>query len=275
MIVKSLIHWFQVNVVQPGIFAELPAIAITYLPAWHIAKRLRQYFEKIIQKEKNHGKFELNPDRYSTIVKYVLWLLLLWLCQVIFIRIGIPSEIFRLALSLVLALLVYRFARWYIKSIFWSRVVFSACLLVIALQLIGLWTPVIHLLDSMSMNLGHIRISILGAAKTALTFFALWSAAYMIKRFIAFLLAASTQMNYSDQRLIEGVVNLALMVVVALVTLASAGIHPAALAVTGGAAGFAVGMGDAENRGQRGVRDRPADPKAGLSGGRDPDGKKL
>ncbi|MBW1812040.1 MAG: mechanosensitive ion channel [Deltaproteobacteria bacterium] len=228
VIVKPLIHWFQVNVFQPGIFAELPAIAVTYLLAWQIAKRLRQYFEKIIQKEKHPGKFELNPARYSAIVKYVLWLLLLWLCRVLFRRIGMPSEIFILALSVVFALLVYRFAHWYIKSTFWSRIIFSACLLVIVLQLIGLWAPAIQLHDSMSMNLGHIRISILGAAKTALTFFALWSAAHM---------------NYSDRRLIEGVVNFALMAVVVVVTLASAGIHPAALAVTGGAAGFGVGLG--------------------------------
>ena len=243
MIVKPLIHWFQVNVFQPGIFAELPAIVLTYLLAWQIAKMLQQYFERIIQEEKHPGKFELNPTRYCAIVKYFVWLLLLWLCQVLFRRIGIPSEIFILARSVVLALLVYRFALSYIKSTFWSRIVFSACLLIIVLRLIGLWTPAIDLLDSMSMNLGDIRISVLGASKTALTFFALWAAAHMIKLFIAFLLESSTHMNYSDRRLIEGVVYFALMVVVVLVTLASAGIHPATLAVTGGAAGFAIGLG--------------------------------
>ncbi len=62
MIVKSLIHWFQVNVVQPGIFAELPAIAITYPPAWQIAKRLRQCFEEIIKKEKNPSKLKLGGE---------------------------------------------------------------------------------------------------------------------------------------------------------------------------------------------------------------------
>ncbi|OEU48979.1 MAG: hypothetical protein BA861_07685, partial [Desulfobacterales bacterium S3730MH5] len=243
MIVKSLTHWFQVNVFQPGVFAELSAIMVTYLLALQIAKMLRQYFERNLQEENSPDKFELNPAWYSAIVKYFLWLLQLWLCQIIFRRIGIPSEILILAHSVVLALLVYRFARSYIKNTFCWRIVFGACLLIIVLQLSGLWTPAIHLLDNMSVNLGHIRISLLSTAKTALTFFVLWSAAHMIKLFIAFLLEFSTHMNYSDRRLIEGVVYFTLMVVVFLVTLASAGIHPATLAVTGGAAGFVVGLG--------------------------------
>ena len=243
MIVNTLIKWFQVNVVQPGIFAELPAIAITYLPAWQIAKRLRQYFEKIIQKDKHPGKFELNPARFSAIVKYILWLLLLWLCQVLFKWSGMPAEIFVLPHNVALALLVYRFASWYIKSVFWSRFVFIACLLIITLRLTGLWTPALHLLDSMSISLGHVHFSLLAAARTALTFVSLWSAAIMANHFLSFFLATSIHMNYSDRRLIQGVIKFTLMVVVVLFTLAAAGIHPAALAVTGGAAGFAIGVG--------------------------------
>lgn len=243
MIVKTLINWFQVNVFHPGIFAELSAIAVTYLLAWQIAKRLRQYFEKIIQKEKHPGKFELNPARFSAIVKYILWLLLLWFCQILFKRSGMPAEIFSLAFYLVFAMLIHRFAFWYIKSTFWSRFVFIACLLFIALRLIGSWTPALHLFDSMSIKLGHVNISLLGAARTVFTFFLLWSTAVMTNRFLSFLLASSTRMDYSDRRLIQGVIKFALMVVVVLVTLAAAGIHPAALAVTGGAAGFAIGVG--------------------------------
>ena len=243
MIVNTLIKWFQVNVFHPGIFAELSAIAVTYLLAWQIAKRLRQYFEKIIQKDKHPGKFELNPARFSAIVKYILWLLLLWFCQVLFKRSGMPVAIFILAHNVAIALLVYRFALWYIESVLWSRFVFIACLLFIALRLTGLWTPALHLLDSMSISLGHVHLSLLAAARTALTFVSLWSVTVMANDFLSFLMATSTRMDYSDRKLIRGVIKFALMVVVVLITLASAGIHPAALAVTGGAAGFAIGVG--------------------------------
>jgi small-conductance mechanosensitive channel len=243
VIIKPLINWFQVNVFHLAIFAELSGIAATYLLAWQIAKRLRQYLEKLIQKAKHPGKYELNPERYSSIVKYALWLLLLWLCQVFFRLSGMPAEIFHLTLNVAFALLAYRFASGYIKSTFLSWFVFSACLLVIALELTGLRTPAVHLLESMSIKLGHLDFSLFDATRTALTFFVLWSAAHMVSRFFSFLLATSAHMNYSDRRLIQNVIHFVLIVVVVLITLAAAGIHPTALAVTGGAAGFAIGVG--------------------------------
>lgn len=201
MIINPLINWFQVNVFHPAAFAELLAIAVAYLLAWKIAKRLRKYFNEAIQKAKDPGKFDLKPDRFSTIVKYVLWQLLLWPCQMVFKQSGMPAEIISLALYLVFALLIYRFASRYIKSTFWSRFVFIACLLFIALQGIGSWTPALHLLDNMSIKLGHVNLTLLGAARTVVTFFLLWSIAIMANHYLSFLLVSSTRMNYSDRRL--------------------------------------------------------------------------
>jgi small-conductance mechanosensitive channel len=243
MIVNSLTKWFQMNVFHPGIFPELAAIAVTYLLAVQIAKKLCQYFEEIIQKDEHPSKFELNPAWISTIVKYVSWLLLLWLCQVLFKRNGIPAEMFILPHTVALVLLAYRFTHWYIERVFWSWFVFIACLLIIALRLTGLWTPALHLLDNMSIPLGHVNLSLLDTLRTALTFVSLWSATVMVHRYLSFLLTTSTHMNYSDRKLIQGVIKFVLMIVVVMVTMASAGIHPAALAVTGGAAGFGIGVG--------------------------------
>jgi small-conductance mechanosensitive channel len=243
MIINPLINWFQVNVFYPAVFAELLAIAVAYLLAWQIAKRLQKYFNEAIQKAKDPGKFDLKPDRFSTIVKYVLTLLLLWPCYIVFKQSGMPAEIFSLTFYLVLALLVYRFAFYYIKSTFGSRFVFIACLLFIALQGIDSWIPALHLFDIMSIKLGHLNLSLLGAARTVLTFCLLWSLAVMTNHYSSFLLASSTRLNYSDRRHLERVIKLVLMVTVVLITLASAGIHPAALTVFGGAAGFAIGVG--------------------------------
>ena len=243
MIITPLIDWFQVNVFHLAVFAELLVIAVAYLLAQQIAKRLQQYFEEAIQKAMDSGKVDLKPDRFSTIVKYVFWLLLLWPCQVVFERSGMPAGIFSPAFYLVFAMLIYRFAFWYIKSTFWSRFVFIVCLVFIALQAIGSWTPALHLLDNMSIKLGHVNLSLLGVARTVLTFFLLWSIAVMAYHFLSFLLASSTRMNYSDRRHLERVIKFILIVIVTLITLAAAGIHPAALTVFGGAAGFAIGVG--------------------------------
>jgi small-conductance mechanosensitive channel len=243
MIINPIMNWFQVNVFHPAVFAELLVIAVAYLLAWQIGNRLQKYFNEAIQKAKDPGKFNLKPDRFSTIVRYILWQLLLWACQIVFRQSGMPAEVFNLALYLVFAMLTYRFSSWYIKSTFWSRFVFIACLLFIALQGYDSWTPALHLLDSMSIKLGHLNLSILGAVRTVITFFLLWAIALMTNHYLSFLLASSTHLNYSDRRHFERAIKLVLMVTVVLITLASAGIHPAALTVFGGAAGFAIGVG--------------------------------
>jgi small-conductance mechanosensitive channel len=243
VIVTPLTNWFEANVFQVTFFAELLIIVVTYLLAQLISKRLWQYFNEAIKKDKDSGKFNFKPDWFCTIVKYALFLLLLWLCFIILKWSNMPTEILRLAFYLVFALLIYRFASWYIKSTFWSRFVFIACLLFITLHAIGTWIPTLHLLESMSIKLGHVNFSILGIARTVITFLFLWSIAFMADHFLSFLLASSTRLNYSDRRHLERVIKFILIVIVALITMAAAGIHPAALTVFGGAAGFAIGVG--------------------------------
>jgi small-conductance mechanosensitive channel len=243
VIVTPLINWFEANVFQVTLFAELLIIGGAYLLAHLLSKSLWQYFDAAIKKEKDSAKFHIKPDWFCTIVKYALFLLLLWFCFIVLKRSGMSGEILRLVFYPVFVLLIYRSTFWYIKSTFLSRFVFIACLLFITLHAIGTWIPTLHLLESMSIKLGHVNLSILGIARTVITFLFLWSVAFMVSHFLSFLLASSTRLNYSDRRHLERVIKFILIVIVVLITMAAAGINPAALAVFGGAAGFTIGMG--------------------------------
>ena len=243
MIFPPLVNWFEVNVFHVTVFVELLIIGIVYLLAQQISKRLRQYFDDAINKIKDSSKFDFNPDYFCTIVKYALILLLLWLSYIVLKQSGMPAELLRPVFYVVFALLIYRFSSRYIKSVFWSRFVFAACLLFIALHAIGSLAATLHLLDNMSIKLGHVNISLLGITRTVITFLFLWSIAFMANHYLSFLLASSTRLNSSDRRHLERVIKLLLIAMVALITLAAAGIHPAALTVFGGAAGFAIGVG--------------------------------
>jgi small-conductance mechanosensitive channel len=238
-----LTTWIRMNVFHPAIFMELAALALSYLLAWNTARRLRQYFEKTIRENKSPDKFNLNPHWFSVIVRHIVLLLLIWFWEGVFQAWELPAEIFSLAFNLVLAVLIYRFVSWYVKSNFWSYCVLGLYGGGIALQAAGLWGHTINLLESMSMSTGHLSISILDVGRAILTFIVLWSTASMANRYFRFLLAASSRMNYSDRILLERVINFASMMVVSLFTMAAVGIHPAALAITGGAAGFAIGVG--------------------------------
>lgn len=86
----------------------------------------------------------------------------------------------------------------------------------------------------MTIGLGKLSISIWGLIEAIIVFILLWAAAGLANRFIAHCLAAFTKMTYSDRTLIQRVIKAATMVIVILISLKAAGIHPAAIVVTGG-----------------------------------------
>ena len=154
-----------------------------------------------------------------------------------------PVELLHMTLNLVGALLVIRFASIYIKSTFWTRLVYVICLVVIFLRIAKLWDPTVHLLGSMTIGLGKMNTSIWGLTEAIIVFILLWAVAGAANRFIAHWLVTSTKLTYSDRTLIQRVIKAATVTLVFLISLKAAGIHLAAVVVTGGAIGFAVGIG--------------------------------
>jgi small-conductance mechanosensitive channel len=95
----------------------------------------------------------------------------------------------------------------------------------------------------MTIGLGEVSISIGGLSEATIVFILLWAAASMANRFLANWLTTASKLTYSDRTLIQRVIKAAMAVLVILISLKAAGIHLAAVVVTGGAIGFAVGLG--------------------------------
>ena len=148
-----------------------------------------------------------------------------------------------MTLNLIIAVVVIQLASFYIKSTFWSRLVYGICLAVIALRVFKLWEPTVKLLDSMTIGLGKISISVWGLTEAIIIFILLWAAAGVANRFIAHWLTASNHLTYSDRTLLLRVIRAATVALSVLISLKAAGIHIAAVVVTGGAIGFAIGIG--------------------------------
>jgi len=243
MTMTSLVKWFQKNLLTPVGFIELGAIGASYLIAWFFAAKVRQHLEKEIEKVKAHMWIVLSPAHFAIVLKYLFWLVLVWFSYVLFDKLTMPTELLRTTLALVLALLIIRFASFYLKSAFWSRFVYVFSIIFLLLRISKLWAPTVHLLDSMKIEVGHISISLWGLIEAIVVFIMLWLVAGAANRFIAHWLATSSHLTYSDRTLIQRVVTAVLGAMVILISLRAAGVHMAAIAVTGGAIGFAVGIG--------------------------------
>jgi len=243
MFFTPLVQGLREDLTHPIGFMQIGAIGVTYLIGWFLARNIYQYLEKGIEKAKAHMRFKLSPANFTIMLKYVFWLLLVWFCQVLFKKFTIPASVLHMTLNLAIAVLVIRLASFYIKSTFWSRFVYVVCLAVIFLRIFKLWDPTVKLLDSMTIELGKISISVWGLTEAIMVFILLWAAANAINRFIAHWLMTSTKMTYSDRTLLQRVIKAATVAVVILISLGAAGIHMTAIAVTGGAIGLGIGVG--------------------------------
>ena len=222
---------------------QIGTIDVTYLIAWFFAVKIRQYLKKDIEKVKAHVRLVLSPAHFAIMLKYLLWLLLVWFCKVLFKEFTVPVDLLRMALNLGVGLLVIRFASFYIKSTFWTRFVYVICVIVAFLRISKLWDPTVQLLNSMTIGLGKISISVWGLTEAIVVFILLWAVAITANRFIAHWLISYSHLTYSDRTLLQRVIKAALVAVVILISLRAAGIHMTAIAVTGGAIGLGIGVG--------------------------------
>jgi small-conductance mechanosensitive channel len=243
MAITSLVNWFQENLLHPIGLMQLGAIGVSYLIAWLFAAKIRQHLEKDFEMVKAHMRFVLGPVHFTIVLKYVFWLVLVWFFQVLFRKLTMPTELLRVTFTLILALLIIRFASFYIKSAFWSRFVYVVSIIFIFLRISKLWVPTVELLGNMKIGIGSISISLWGLIEAIVVFIMLWVVAGAANRFIAHWLATSSHLTYSDRTLIQRVVTAVTGAMVILISLRATGVHMAAIAVTGGAIGFAVGIG--------------------------------
>ena len=252
MWLTSVVQGLCENLLHPIGLVQIGSIGVTFLIALFLAHKIHQFLEKDLEKVSAHIRFTMSPTHFAIILKYVFWMLFVWFCEVLFKKFTIPTGLLPTAFNLIFVLLVIRFASFYIKSKFWSRFVYVICLIVILLRIFKLWEPTVHLLASMTIQLGTMSISIWGITEAIITFILLWAAAAAVNRFIAHQLAASTQLSYSDRTLIQRVVKAATVAAVILISLKAAGVHLAAIAVTGGGARLCHWHRTAENRVQSG-----------------------
>ena len=170
MSLTPLIKWFQENILLPIGFLQLGVIGGSYLIAWLFAAKIRQHLDKDIEKVKAHMRFVLSPDHFAIVLRHFFWLLLVWFFQALFEKLAMPTELFRMVVNLILVLMAVRFASFYIKSAFWVYFVYVVSIIFLCLRIFKLWDPTVHLLASMTIDIGNIRVSLWGSIEAIVVF---------------------------------------------------------------------------------------------------------
>jgi len=235
---------FREDLSHPVGFVQVVAIVVSFLIAWLFARKFHHTFEQRAEKVKAHTRiYKFMPAQSAQLLRYIFWLLLLWFSKELLLKFAIPTTLLHMTLNLVGALIVIRFASFYIKSIFWSRFIYVVSVVVLFLRIFKLWEPTVHLLNGMKIELGKINISVWGLIESIIIFILLYALAGVANRYIDNWLMTSTKLTSSDRTLLLRIAKAMTMLVVILISLGAAGIHMTAIAVTGGAIGLGIGVG--------------------------------
>jgi small-conductance mechanosensitive channel len=95
----------------------------------------------------------------------------------------------------------------------------------------------------MKADLGVVSFSVFGLIRFIFMFAVLWSAVVIANRYFGHWLTGTKNLTASDRILISRVFKSVMFLMIVLFSLNAAGIHVAALAITGGAIGVAIGVG--------------------------------
>ena len=153
------------------------------------------------------------------------------------------SYLLMVAAKLALAWLVIRLVTSVIRNAFIVRVVSVSAWLIAALSIIGQLDPTIDALDSVSVELGGLRLTPLLLIKLgALLIAALWLT-NITSNFAESRINRSADLTPSIQVLLVKTIRMGLMFVAIAIALSAVGINLSALAVFSGAVGVGIGFG--------------------------------
>ncbi|MBS4095915.1 MAG: mechanosensitive ion channel [Sulfuricella sp.] len=166
-------------------------------------------------------------------------------------HLGKPVHLLNLAMPLLLSLASIRLVVYFLRKTFrpgpavkaWESLIATSIWVMFALHLLG-WLPsVLEALDSMAIQVGNNRISLLTTGKLVLSVALLWIGALWLAGVIENHIRRAIHINAGMQIALSKLSKFALLAVASLLALQTAGIDLTALAVFGGALGVGLGFG--------------------------------
>ncbi len=173
----------------------------------------------------------------------IIWLTLQWFSVVAAENAGWTNHLIRIVVSLLTAWIIIRLGSTLIRNAAWSRTIAVAAWSIAALNITGLLDPTAAVLDSMALNFGEVRISILGVIKAIIALsILLWLAGYS-SRLLERRLSAMPGVTPAAGVLLGKLFRVVLFTVAIVVAMDSVGIDLTAFAVFSGAIGLGIGFG--------------------------------
>jgi small-conductance mechanosensitive channel len=261
---KGMLATLEPYLLSPVRLAELAAIAVAFLLSLALVARIERFTRAQAKREKLPKLVRDSLNAAAPVTLPLLWLLLQWLTLIAAQQIvaahpelvatakqlaskryvfSYSGGLILVAVNLLVAWVVLRFASRLIRQTIWSNLVFAVVWATVALNILDLLDPLLRSLDQSALTLGNVRISVYTVLKgMAALAVMLWSAS-LASRFIAERIRHIDELTPSLQVLISKLLQFVLIAVAVVVALNVVGIDLTALTVFSGAIGIGLGLG--------------------------------
>ena len=222
--------------------AQLLYIAIGLVLLWLVGGRLRRLLDNLIARS-TPGPIHQLSAAIAGIVPWALLLLFFWFGRLAFHEAGRHTKFLHLAESLALAWVIIRFTSSLVRNHSVATAIAIAAWAFAALNILGLVTPTVDLLDAMSVTIGHLRLSVLLLLKGIVFLVVLVWLANVASRVLEHRLQSFPTLAPAMQVLTAKLAKVVLLTLAVVLALNSVGIDLTAFAVFSGAIGVGVGFG--------------------------------
>jgi len=232
-------EWMNEHVLVLPNLLQLLAIVLALVGAAMVAPRLRKLLQSLPAGPR-WGRFigGLRP-----LVFPLLWLLLVAIAwQAAALR-AWPFRVLEIAASLLMAWVIINIASRLIRNPVWSQAVAITAWTIAALNILRLLDPTIAVMDSLAIQLGAVRISLLTVTKAMFVLAVLLWGASLLSSMLEARLRHSQNLTPSVQVLFGKLLKFGLITIAVLAAVSSTGVDLTALAVFGGALGVGIGLG--------------------------------
>jgi small-conductance mechanosensitive channel len=236
------VDWLHRTVLVPAFIAQAVCVLVLLAAAWWTAPMLHRALDERANRL-TAGPVHSVAIALARVATWIVLLLLLWFARLAFNAGGDHAALLRLAESLVLVWVLIRVTTMLVRDERVSRAVAVVAWIIAALNIAGLITPVLGLLDAMAMPVGNFRVSVLLVLKGAITLAIFIWMANTASRLAEQRLRFFTPLTPAVQVLASKLVRMTLLTLAVVLALGSIGIDLTAFAVFSGAIGVGVGFG--------------------------------
>jgi len=235
--------WTQDNIFVLSAGTQALVVLVAFLVAWLLAEKCRAWLDTPSQMSWYERFGRPVATALVPLTLPVLWLIGQWFSVFAAEYANWPHHLIKIVVSLLTAWVVIRLAATLIRNRTWSRAITIIAWVIAALSITDLLDPTMEVLDAMALQVGEVRLSVLGVIKAFIALGVLLWLASFASTLVERRMRAMPGIPLATGVLFGKLFRITVYAVAVIVGLESVGIDLTAFAVFSGAIGLGIGFG--------------------------------